>query len=68
MREIRQSGSEGGGTSLRSPYPYRVCFQGGTHNSRGGASNFFQSTVCEPEYGQSSGRAQSLLRTGFIQM
>ena len=24
MREIRQSGSEGGGASLRSPYPYRV--------------------------------------------
>jgi len=23
MREIRPSGSEGGGTSLRSPYPYR---------------------------------------------
>jgi hypothetical protein len=23
MREIRQSGSEGGGASLRSPYPYR---------------------------------------------
>jgi hypothetical protein len=22
MREIRPSGSEGGGTSLRSPYPY----------------------------------------------
>jgi hypothetical protein len=24
MREIRQSGSEGGGPSLRSPYPYRI--------------------------------------------
>ncbi len=23
MREIRQSGSEGGGASLRSPYPYQ---------------------------------------------
>jgi len=23
MREIRQSGSEGGGADIRSPYPYR---------------------------------------------
>jgi len=28
MREIRQSGSEGGGASLRSPYPYQRVFQG----------------------------------------
>jgi hypothetical protein len=28
MREIRQSGSEGGGASTRSPYPYCSCCRG----------------------------------------